>query len=829
MGPTFGVLDDLRMAARTLSRSVWFSVLAILVLGVGLGAAIAAFSAFDAVLARDLPVRRPEELVTFHWLRTHDSMVAAYSGYGRPGPAGTGLRTSFSAVTFERFRAGTRTLSHVFAFADRVRLSLSVDGLPEIASGQLVSGNYYTALGVPALRGRVLTDDDDRPGAHAVAVITYRYWQRRFAADEAVVGRTILVNRSPVTIAGITPEGFDGTLATETSDLTLPLGQAHLTESSGRPKPRSTWWLRIMGRARPGISIEQVSADLQALFEASVHESWAMRPTDTPNPGRAEMPRLRVVQGRQGPDGPRRDALADLLVPAVVGGTILVVGCANVATLLLVRGARRRREIGIRLALGATRMRIVRWLLSESVVLAFAGGALGLLFAYWARNFVSWLPAAASPIIAPTIDTRVILFALVLTVATVAVCGLAPALRTARRTQIGREMKLRGWRRLASRIPIIVQVAGSVLFLGAAGLAARSVDHLDRTDLGFDPGGLLLFRLALRDQAARALPSPFDELTDAIAAVPGVRGATFSAMPLVAQAEWTETVQPDAGEARDVHLQIVRPGFFPTIGTPVILGRDFSPADRPGEVPVAVINERMARVLFGDQSAVGRYVTLRTGSFEKTPRQVIGVAGDARYATVEADAPATLYLPSTQAPPSAVTFEVRSADPAALLPIVRGLAARQLPGVALTGATTMRQQIEDVTARPRHLARVAGGFGLLAVLLACVGLYGIVSYDLTERVSEFGVRIALGASPRDLATLVVRDVLVAVAIGSGTGLTIAATAAFSGQQYFPGVSPLDPVALVSTVVSFTLAALAAVLPPTLKATRLAPVQALKRS
>jgi hypothetical protein len=280
MRPIRELAIDLRLAVRTLTRSSRFSVMAVSALGVGLGANIAAFSAFDAVFARDLPVRHPEELVTFHWLRRNDSMVAGYSGYGRPGPGGTGLRTSFSPVTFERFRVGTQTFSDVFAFADRFRLSVTVDGITEAASGQLVSGNYYTALGVPAVRGRALTDADDAPGAPAVAVITFRYWQRRFAADPEVVGRTVAINGVPVAIVGITPEGFDGTLATETSDFTMPLAQAQLAEATGIPKPPSTWWVRIMGRLKPGASIAQVLPDLQPLFEASVHESWAMRPPD---------------------------------------------------------------------------------------------------------------------------------------------------------------------------------------------------------------------------------------------------------------------------------------------------------------------------------------------------------------------------------------------------------------------------------------------------------------------------------------------------------------------------------------------------------------------
>jgi hypothetical protein len=326
------------------------------------------------------------------------------------------------------------------------------------------------------------------------------------------------------------------------------------------------------------------------------------------------------------------------------------------------------------------------------------------------------------------------------------------------------------------------------------------------------------------------VPSLFDRLADAIEAIPGVQGATFSAMPLLARAVWTESVQPDGGDRRDAHIQIVRSNFFTVTGLPMVLGRSFSAQDGPGQTPVAVINARMARELFGDEPAVGRYLTLQTGSFAKVPRLVVGVSADAKYSSVEEEAPATLYLPATQAPPSAVSFEVRgTSDAATLLPAIRDLAARESPAVAVTGAMTMRQRIEDATAGSRQLARLAGGFGLLAVLLACIGLYGVVSYDLTQRVREFGVRLALGASPRDLVALVVRDALVTIGIGSAAGLGIAVSMVYTGQRFFAGVSPLDPLSVTATIVVFTFVALAAVLPPTLKAARIAPWEALRRT
>jgi predicted permease len=823
------VVTDLRFAIRSLLRNGTFALLAILALAIGLGANTAAFSAFDAVLARDLPVRNPEELVTFHWLRTNDSMVAAYSGYGRPGPGGTGIRTSFSPVTFERFRTSSQSLSHVFAFADRFTLTVTSDGVTEGASGQVVSGNYYAALGVPAFLGRVLGEADDIVGAQAAAVVTYRYWHRRFGGDPNVIGRTVVINASPVVIVGVTPEGFDGTLATETSDFTLPLVHAGLAEQNGRPKHRSTWSLRIMGRLKPGASLEQVEPDLRGVFDDSVRESWAIRPPDTPNPSRSGIPALRVVSGRQGPDGPRRDAMADLAVALAVGGAILVIGCANVANLVLIRGLRRRREIAIRLALGASRGRVIRLLLAESVVLSLTGGTLGVIFAFWGKNFLTWLPASSAPIVAAVIDARVLAFALALSIVTAALFGFAPALR-ATRVLPGIEMKRRGWRRLAGHTMVAVQVAVCVVLLTAAGLAVRTVHNLTLVDVGFDPDDLIVFRLSISDDAAMRVPSPYDEVADALEATPGVTAATFSAVPLIARAVWTETVLAEGESAsHEVHFQVVRLNFVRTLGIRVLSGRDFSTGDRRGATPVALINERMSREVFGNTTPVGRYFRMQTGSPRNVPIQVVGIVSDAKYSAVDAAAPPTLYRPASQTPLSAVTFQIRTTgESTELMPTVRDVVAQTMPGVAMIGAKTQRQQIDETIARPRALATVTGLFGVVAVLLACLGIYGVVSYDLSQRATELAIRVVLGAAPSQVLGVVTRNVVMVVGVGSVAGIAIAVSAVQVVQQLLYGVSPSDPVTLAAVVAALMLTTLAAALPPAWRAARLNPTEGLKR-
>ena len=821
---------DLRFAIRTLGRHKAFAGMAIATLAVGLGANIAAFSAFDAVLVRNLPVEKPEQLVTFDWLRTNDSMVAGYSGYGRPGPvSGTGIRTSFSPMTFHRFRQSSQTLSDVFAFAERYRLNVETSGQTDSASGQLVSGNYFNALGVPPLMGRVLTDLDDTASAPPVAVITHRYWQRRFAGDPDIIGRAVTVNRWPMVIVGVTPESFNGTLVSETSDLTLPLAKAPLIEADGLAKRASVWWVRLMGRVRPGRTLQQVHAELQRPFEDSVRESWGRRPADTPNPTRTGMPVLRVLSGSQGPDGPRRDAMQELGVAVAVVATVLLIGCANVANLLLVRGLERRQELAVRLALGAGRARVVRQLLTESLVLGAAGGALGIVLAFWAKDFLTWLPTSSTPIVHATIDARVLVFSCALSITTAMLFGIFPALRS---LPVGiTRMTRTAWRGFAGRAFVVVQVAGCVVLLAAAGLALRTVRNLNAIDLGFDAHRLLLFRVdaGSGQRAEKHRPSVYEEVAAAIDALPGVQSSTFSAVPLLARTQWSETVQPDrGGTPKDAYFQAVRWTFFETLGIRILSGRSLSPGDHARAAPVAVINEMMARQVFGDPQPIGRHFQLLTGPRRHVPVEVVGIVNDTKYSSLEESAPPTFYLPWAQLPAMAMTFAVRTAvEPSALAPLVRDVVKRAAPGVAVLNIKTQDQQIAETIARPRALAIATSIFSAVGLLLACLGIYGVVSHDVTQRTREMGIRVALGARRGDLFRLVLPEVLVVAVAGSVIGVVLAMNALRLIASLLFEVSPGDPLTLAAAVVVLMTAATVAAVRPVQRAARLNVTDALR--
>jgi predicted permease len=622
---------DLRYAFRTFGKSKAFTATAIATLALGIGANTAVFSAVDALLLRTLPVANPEELVVFDWLRSDDSMVARYSGYGRRGPGGMGIRTSFSPLTVERFREHSATLSDVFAFARAGALNVVTDEQADTASGLFVSGSYFAGLGVQPLLGRTLSVSDDRPQAEPAAVISHRYWQRRFAGDPGAVGRTIDVNRSPVVIVGITPEGFNGPLLSESSDITLPIALSPLVNPDG-PRSVSVWWLQMMGRLKPGVTHEQALAELLATFADSVRESWAARPPDTPNPARTGMPQFRVRPGARGPDGPRIDNQQILTAVFAVVAAILLIECVNLANLLLVRASARRREVAVRLTLGASRGRVIRQMLTESLLLAVFGGIGGAVIAWWGKDFMLWLPSSDVAVMDARIDPRVLAFTAALSTVTAALFGIGPALR-ATRTDLAPSLKAgihkeRLTRGVATRALLIAQVAISLVLLVSAALLVRTLHNFSKVDVGFNADNLLVFRLdpALPTDSPARLFDLYDRIMAAIEAVPGVQSSTMSVMPLIARSEWEESVQPDGGgPPRDAAIQIVRWNFFGTMGIPLVDGRTLSAADTEGRPRVAVVNETMALRIFGARTAVGRPFQFVNSTNRNVPNTVNGV------------------------------------------------------------------------------------------------------------------------------------------------------------------------------------------------------------
>jgi predicted permease len=825
------MIRDLRYAVRSLLASKAFTLAAVATLGLGIGANTAAFSVVNAMLIQQLPVTRPEELVMFYWLRMPEPTVAAYSGYGRQGPNGAGIRTSFSHLTFERFRERSSTLAGVFAVSGLRDLSVRADAQTEAASAHLVSGSYFETLGVAAVRGRTLTSDDDRPGADPVVVISHRYWQRRFQGDPGVVGKPIEVNRVPMVIAGVTVPGFDGIRVGESTDVTIPLSLAARVE--GRAvRPISTWWVQIMGRMKPGVEHGQVLADVNRLFVESMQESWAVRPSSTTSKG-TSIPQLQIMDGSRGPDGPRRDAFPVLGAVSGVASIILLIGCVNVANLVLARTSSRRQDVAIRRALGASRGRVVREVLTESLLLAGAGALGGVLVAFWGKGFLQWIPAAGAPIVDPKIDRYVLLFAGGISVVTAILFGLGPALR-ASRAALGSSVKSIHLQRrgLLRRTLVVVQVALSLALLVVAGQFLQTLHNLRQVDVGFDTANLLVFRIdpVVPGSDAPRMFQALEDVKTAVGQVPGVRSVTMSVMPVLAQAEWTAMVGIDSGTpARSVHVQGVGLGFFQTLGIPFRAGRDLLAGDREGAPRVAIVNEAMVKQLFPDGSPIGRQFQFLEGPEKGIRIEVVGVVRDAAYVRVQEPNPPTLYMPHRQMAPGAMTFEARTAvDPFSLIPAVQEAVRRVDASLSLTGVTSQEQQIEKTIALPNTFALVIGVFGSVALALACIGLYGIISFDVAQRTREIGIRMALGAQRSDIIRHVLRDMAMVVAIGAGLGWALAVAVAGAARHVMFGVAPGNPVAIVGATLMLIAAAGLASFQPAHRATRIDPTQALRR-
>ena len=827
---------DLRYALRTFGRSRGFTAAAIATLALGIGANTAVFSVVDALLLRKLPVTNPDELVVFDWLRTPESMVARHLGYGRAGGVpGLGIRTSFSALTVERFGEHTATLSNIFAFSPTGTLTIVEDQQADTVSGLFVTSQYFAGLGVGAIAGRTLSASDDRPQADPVAVISHRYWRRRFASNPSVVGKTIDVNRVPVAIVGITPEGFEGPRMSESSDIMLPLAVAARLSPTGRAQPVSVWWLQMMGRLKPGVTREQALADLQTTFAATVHESWAARPPDTPNPTRSEVPQLRVRPGAQGPDGPRIDAQQILFPVFAVVAAILLIGCVNLATLLLVRASARHQEVTVRLTLGASRGRVIRQLLTETLLLALLGGIGGASLAWWGKDFMLWLPTGETPIVDARIDPRVLAFTAMLSAITALLFGIGPALR-ATRTDLGPSLKTsavrgRRTRGLASRALLTAQVAISLVLLIGAGLLVRTLYNLSKVDVGFNADNMLVFRIdpVVESGSSSRTFQVYDRIVAAIEAVPGVLSCTLSAMPLIARSEWEEPVQPDGtGPPQNAFIQVARWNFLETLAIPLVTGRDLSAADTQGRPRVAVINETMAQQVFGERTPVGRHFRFVNGADRGIAIQVIGVARDSKYASLEQQVPPTLFMAHSQLPPSAMTVAVRTAsDPLTVVSSVREAVRRADPAVALAEMKTQRQQIAETIGKPRAFAALTTVSGMIGLLLACVGLYGVVSYETIRRTREIGIRMALGARRSDVRRLVLRQTVGVVTIGAGIGIALALTASGLIGSVLFGIAPTDPFAIGSALAVLMGVALAASYLPARRASHLDPTQALR--
>jgi macrolide transport system ATP-binding/permease protein len=834
-------IQDIRYALRIFRRNPGFTSVVVLTLALGIGANTAIFSLINAVLLKMLPVRDPGQLVQFNiaipGLGTNDVL---------PYPA------------FKHFRDESDAFSGIFAFAFIRNVDFEVGGQGGTASGQVVSGEYFSTLGVRPMLGRMISPQDDKvAGGSAVAVIGYDYWRSRFAGDPGAVGKTVVLDNYPFTVIGVTPPEFFGLQPGERIDVSVPITMI----AQIRPGYAATGtqydvmtcpfrnWLRIMGRLGPGVTNQVAIAHTASAFRQAVSEGaqgLATSPLNSPIAQQAyRQATLQLTSGGKGLAALRQRFSRPLTILMAAVGLLLLITCANVAGLLLARANAREREIAARLVLGASRLRLIRQLTTESILLALCGGGLGLVLAYIASgSLLAVVSQGRSPIIlSARPDLRVLGFTLLVSLGTALLFGLIPAWRAARvdlppSLMQSTHSSVRGGAR--SRLGgalIVLQIAVSLVLMMGAGLLARSLRNLKEFYPGFNKDNLLLVSVnpgmvGYKEPQANAL---YRTLIDRIDRLPGVRAISFSMdAPLSGGSSFVvpkvDGYRPPSGrEATRTGLNIVGPRYFSALETPIYLGREFTAADKSGAPKVAIIDQSMARYYYGDTNPIGRRISIPGWIGDTSWLEIVGVVADARNHDLREEPMPMVYLPLDQSSvPSGVTFVIRTEkDPAAATTAVLRTIAEADRRLPVFGVRTFDQQLEDSLVEERLVASLSGMFGLLAVVLACVGLYGLMAYAVNRRTNEIGLRMALGARREQIAGMILAESLLLVLTGLAIGVPCALGAARLIRSELYGLNPADPtILLISLVVAVGVAVLAGYLPAR-RAMRIDPMVALR--
>ncbi|MGO9259137.1 MAG: ABC transporter permease [Bryobacteraceae bacterium] len=842
------LLQDLRYAGRIMAAQPLFTAMAALSLALGIGANTAIYSFMDAILMRALPVQNPESLVVFNWhAKERPPVIHSSSGSQWHEPR-LGLTSgNMPYGFFEEVRAARPVFSSVFGFAGAGTVNAQIRGQADLARTQYVSGDFFSGLGVPPAAGRLIDPADDREGAPLTAAISHGYAQRRFGDPAKAVGQRMLINGNPFTIAGVTAPEFFGVNPAGAQDIYVPMHTSILLESIFGPRnPRAKftantyYWIQMMARLRPGVSRERAEAAMVPLFR-NFADSAAVNARE-----HANLPLLILKEGAGGLDFLRRQYSKPLYVLMTLVALILAIACANIANLLLARATARRREMALRLSLGAGRMRVVRQLLTESVTLGMLGGALGVVVAKWGIGALTLLLANGQEnfTLHAALNWHVLALTVGLSVATGMFFGLAPALQSTQVDLVSALKQTRSGdrtRRLHRRIRLslsqalaVAQIAISLLLLVAAGLFVRTLGNLHSVALGFNRENLLLATLNARQAGYQdaALMRFYDGLRNQLRGIPGVRAVTLSNYAMVSNSENSTDVHipGQSGPNPGTDVLNVGPRFFSTMQIPIVLGHEIEERDAIGSTPVAVVNEIFAHRYFGADNPVGRHFILGGGAFQ-IDFEILGVSRTARLVSLKDEISPTIYVAYNQNPRQSlgsIVYEIRAAgDPAGLSAAVRRIVREADPRVPISSLITQERVIEQTIGQERTFAMLCTCFAVLAALIAFVGLYGLMAYSVARRTNEIGIRMALGAERRRLMWMVLREVLAMAVLGLAIGLPIALAATrFVGSFLFQ-MRPNDPIALTAAAVALLAASVLAGYGPAWRASRIDPWTALR--
>jgi len=839
------LVKDLRFAVRTLRRSPGFTAMATLILALGIGANTAIFSLTDALLLRMLPVPSPDRLIALG----NQDMAGSY------GHSGTATGKSFTYSRFVALRNRSQLVTGLAATGAMRRINVFVSdsngvtgSAPEHPGGRWVSPNYFAVLGVRPAIGRFFDDSaDSSTTAAAVVVLSYDYWVRRFGGDPRVLGRTILFNSVAARVIGVGPPGFSGEVADAPDDFWLPIPlEPFVFPNTSRAKDHTALWLLLFARLAPGVSQAEATAEYRTLIREVLDEDVRQDPHDFTMPAHLEIDIAPLARGFSSLR-PRYAVPLHLLLGGVA--VLLLIVCANVSGLLLARAVVRQREIAIRLALGAGRNRIIRQLLTESLVLGGGAAVLGAALAVVGIRLLGVIASGAAISVDAPVDARVLAFVALVTCVAVLTFGLAPALRTARvdiestlRSQTRGMVGVRG--RHGARLPlgralIATQMALSLVLLLGAALLTRSLRDIESLDTGADREHLLVVDLdpkATGYTGAR-LVAMVPALAERLGRVPGVAHVSWSQVGMFSGSrEHTEIripgFLPRVHEDSAVDVDQIGPSYARTVGARMIEGRDFTAADAEGAPPAAIINRTLARHFFGDANPVGRTLQLTDSADRWFGAEIVGVMSDIKGERLAEPAPARFYLAYQQhpgdEPPSGLSFEIRTpGDPASAIGPVRRAIASFDPMLTVDSIAPLSWRMHASIAEDRMLADLATAFGALALVLAAVGLYGVMSYTVGRRTGEIGLRMALGARSGDIARLVLSDAFRTVMLGVAIGIPLALTTARLMRSELHDIGSTDSASIAIAVAVVTAASVIAALLPALRATRVGPVEALR--
>ncbi|HEV3220619.1 MAG TPA: ABC transporter permease [Candidatus Acidoferrales bacterium] len=822
------LVQDVRYGLRILRRSPVVTAVAILSLALGIGANTAIFSLLNAVVLRMLPVQEPERLVRVM----------------RLAPRAKEPTGSFTNPIWEQVRDQQDVFSGVFAWSDR-QFDLAQGGESHFADGIYVSGDYFNALGVRPAEGRLLSTSDDRRGCPGAAVLSYGFWQQQYGGDENVVGQVVRLNGNSFQIIGVSQRNFFGTMVGSRFDVAIPIcAEPIMNKQRSMLDIRDSWWLSIMGRLKPGWTPQGAEARLKVLAPQIY---GAVVPPDYTDDQQARFRMLSfaATPAANGISSLRRQYSRPLAILMVVAGFVLLIACANIASLMLARAAARRRELAVRLAVGASRSRLIRQLLTECLILSCAGAFMGVLFARWGASLlVRFISTSRDTVFLDlSIDTRMLVFTIAIAFVCALLFGVLPAFRS---TKVSLSDSMKGSegehserRKSFSGVRWVVssQVALSLVLLVAAGLFIGTFRNLVTRDIGFERSNVLIVQTNMQKsgipQDRRAATA--DLMLEKIRAIPGVVSASQSVMTPVSNFQWDSYIyavgeKEQKGDDADAMFNYVSPGYFQTLRQPILAGRDFDAHDTAASMKVAIVNRVLARKFFNNDDPVGRSFTIDAGrNGRSAPVEIVGITKDAAYDDLRHDFPPTAFFPITQVEEDAGSPNIEihtSAGVPGLMESIRGIVAGINPAISLQ-FRTLEQQVDDSVAQERLLATLSGFFGGLALLLAVIGLYGVLAYLVTQRQKEIGIRMALGAAAGSILRLVLRDVAILLAVGIAAGSILAVATTRFAQKLLFGLEARDVKTLILAAGILAVVALIAGYLPARRASRVDPMTVLR--